>query len=130
MNAMARGAALIALCVGMAACAPRGSSVGYPSSYGAADPSRYSRYDGSAYNYSDGSDPNYYNYTSRGAYNGGAYNDGYGNAYGGGGYYVAPPPPRYAYDPYYDTYTPRTYYRNVEPGWYDRWGRWHPSRGY
>ncbi len=117
MNASVRCAALVALCVGMAACAPRGSSVGYPSSYGSADPTRYSRYDGSPYNYSDGSDPNYYNYANR------------GTAYGS--YYVAPPPPRYAYDPYYDPYA-RGYYvqPNTETGWYDRWGRWHPSRAY
>jgi len=50
--------------------------------------------------------------------------------------YVAPPPPRSAYDPgpsYYEAY-PRTYYREYYPttetGWYDRWGRWHPSRAY
>ena len=125
MNASVRCAALVALCVGMAACAQRGSSVGYPSSYGSADPTRYSRYDGSPYNYSDGSDPNYSNYSNRTTY--GGYSSGY---------YVAPPPPRSAYDPgpYYDAY-PRTYYRdyyysNTEPGWYDRWGRWHPSRAY
>ena len=126
MNASVRCAALVALCVGMAACAPRGSSVGYPSTYGSADPERYSRYDGSPYNYSDGSDPNYYNYSNRTTY--GGYNSGY---------YVAPPPPRSAYDPgpsYYEayprTYYSREYYPNTETGWYDRWGRWHPSRAY
>jgi hypothetical protein len=104
----------------MTACAPRpSSSVGYASTYGAADPTRYSPYDGSPYNYSDGSDPNYYNYAGRTTY--GAY----------GGYEVAPPPPRYAYDPYYDPYYPRSYYYySTEAGWYDRWGRWHPSRAY
>jgi hypothetical protein len=121
MNAAAKGAAVVALLIGLAACAPP-----YAGSYGSAD-------DGSSYNRSDGSDRSYQNSGPSTYGNYGRY-----STYGGynSGYYVAPPPPRSAYDPgptYYDTY-PRTYYRdyysNTESGWYDRWGRWHPSRAY
>ena len=117
MNTSVRCAALVALCVGMAACAPRGTSVGYPSSYGAADPERYSRYDGSPYNYSDGSDPNFNNYRhSRSGAN--------------DGYYAAPP--RTEYNPsYYRARGPRDDDPR-ERGWGDRYerSRVYPSRDF
>jgi hypothetical protein len=121
MNASLRCAALVALCVGVAACGPR-----YPSAYGGTADSSDFRYSGSN------------------AANGAYYNDTYGDrtydAYSGG--YYAAPPPRSPYDAgrtYYDPYS-RSYYReyyrggyyapNTEAGWYDRWGRWHPSGAY
>jgi hypothetical protein len=116
MTRIATLAAAAALCTGLAACAQPHSEVGYPSSNASADPYRYSRYDGSPYNYSDGSDPNFEHY--RGS-----------TAYGG---YQAVPTARTYYDPYYDPYYDRPYYRQsyVEPGWYDRYGRYHPPRYY
>jgi hypothetical protein len=127
MNAALRCAALAAVCVGMAACAPPPYAGG---AYGGAGESEY-HYNGSAYT-SDGSYDT--GYTNRGAT---GYSSGYGSGYYGNGYNVAPPPPRWTYDPgptYYDPNS-RTYYRdyyapNAEAGWYDRWGRWHPSRAY
>jgi hypothetical protein len=118
MIAAAKCAALAALLIGLAACSP------YPGPNRSVEGYDYSR--------SDGSDRTYQNYGPSTYGNYGSYST-YGS---NSGYYVAPPPPRSAYDPgptYYDTY-PRTYYRdyysNTESGWYDRWGRWHPSRAY
>jgi hypothetical protein len=123
MNASLRYAALVALCVGVAACAPR-----YPSAYGGTADSSDFRYSGS--NASDGT---YYNEYGNRTY----------DAYSGG--YYTPPPPAYDRSPYdngrtyWDPYS-RSYYReysrgsyyqpNTEPGWYDRWGRWHPPGSY